>query len=102
MSKDVHVDALGLLSNKGVEFKADFNGTIEDAIDELRNYEPDPYHVEELLKPVLTVRLPGRGYLRSVKIKGTDIVFSDLDSKSHFMVSLMRYCELMNIKYKLL
>ena len=81
-----------------MELRAELNGSVEDAITELRTIHPDVHYVEHLLSPRLSIRLPGYLYSRQIDVIEDKISFN-CGSSATFLKFIVGYCEAMDLKY---
>ena len=101
MTTRIYVEAKGLLSTSGVILEAELNGTVIGALTELRSARCDFSHVEDLLRPILMIALPGSTVRVVVRVKycGGNILYIEFNCSDTYRKFLMGFCEAMDIHY---
>jgi len=98
MSTELLVSLRGLMRMRSIELYPTFNGSLEGVKEELRKSSPCMDYVEDQLQILTVISIPSIARMKPVTIVGGDVLFKCSDK---MLQKLCRYCESMNIKYKL-
>lgn len=96
----VGIELKGLLMSSSVELMTTFNGTVEDALEELRHNDPDVGLVEAYLTPIVILTIPSVCFQKVVRIDKDRVLFA-CTQKGPTLTRLAGYCDRMNLNYTL-